>query len=73
MTDLTMFEIITIPHIVVLFGRDSDEVDFFFKQIEEGLTDFHITVKGGITDDEKRDCVREAIRTWDDGVIIENL
>ena len=58
-----------------IFDYRGDEVEFFKAQIlVEGLTQFHITTKPNITDEQKRECVRETIRLWNDkGTPITNL
>ena len=60
-------DIITIPHVVQLFGINSNEVNFFHKQISVyGLEDWHVTIVAGCTDEEKKEIVTEMIENWDD-------
>jgi len=57
-----------------LFEGEGPEVDFFRNEIEvKGLQDFHISIKSGLSDDSKRDIVRETIRAWDMGTPITSL
>ncbi len=60
---------ITYTDILVLFDHKGPEIEFLNSQsIDEGLVleDFHLTVKGGINDDKKRECVRGIIRIWNE-------
>jgi len=39
---------------------------FFMRQvIEEGLTDFHVTIETGTSKEEKINIIREITETWD--------
>jgi len=59
--------------IIVRDGKLGEEVlrnpyhsAFFMRQmVEYGLEGFHISVKSGISDDEKSEIIQETIDTWD--------
>lgn len=61
---------ISLAEIGRLYNYKGEEVEFFKAQIlVKGLIDFHITTIPNITDDQKRECVKETIETWDKGRI----
>ena len=59
----------------LLFNFKGEEVEFFKSQIlVDGLRDFHITTAPNISDEQKREAVRETIRLWDvEGELITEL
>ena len=60
-----IFGNIGFKEIGLLFDYKGPEVEFFKAQIlVEGLKDFHITTKPNISEEEKRECVKETIRIW---------
>ena len=69
-----IFGNIGFKEIGLLFDYKGPEVEFFKAQIlVEGLTDFHITTKPNISDEEKRECIKEIIRIWNKGTPILEL
>lgn len=68
-------ETLTILDVYNLFGRNSNEFQFFVKKYNENLSkskksfisyfDFYLTVKAELDDNKKKECLRWFIDTWD--------
>ena len=67
-------EELSIANMMELFSLEGPEFEFIKEQIIfEGLTNFHLTIKRGLSDERKRELIRHAIETWDTGTEIKEI
>jgi len=62
---ILVLDLINFAEIGRLFNYKGAEIEFFKAQIlVKGLEDFRLTVAPGLTDEQKREIVREEIANW---------